>query len=444
MSRLKSLLPALPTLALLALASTAEAACAQRILIGGYFSNSVSVFDACTGTFERTLDSGNHIVGPQAMRIGPDGLLYVVSEGNGQILRYNASTLAFQDSFINTGTGFNPTGMAFGPDGDVYVGGYEGDSVRRYDRQTGALKATVVAAGAAGLNGPDNGMSFGPDGRLYIPAYDANTIVAWDPNSQQASIFVARAAGGLFRPRGIVFEANGNMLVSSEGSGKILRYGTTGAFIGVFAENLGQPTGMSWLPDGNLLVAEGDSAIRVSAQGQFLGLIGASGTGGLSGATFAISIANATDTVTQVGTQYWIVGAGTIANKIVQAEMTSATGTAFGAAFNPADIRNARWGSVRIAFDSCTTGQVSWDSTGANAAGFGTGGYPIRLLLGTRFTTQCEATGFAETTTHDWMNGVWYGGDARNGEGFSVTVSEGGLAAVAFYTHRPVVNTSLR
>ena len=104
-----------------------------------------------------------------------------------------------------TGAGFNPTGLAFGPDGDVYVCGYAGDSVRRYDGTTRQLEATVVPPRAAGLDGADNGMTFGPDGRLYIPGYDANNVVAWDPATNQVSTFIARNAGGLIHPRGIVF-----------------------------------------------------------------------------------------------------------------------------------------------------------------------------------------------------------------------------------------------
>ena len=159
--------------------------------MSGYFSNNVHVYDGCNGAFERLLDDQNRIRGPQAVKIGPDGRLYVVSEENGRILRYDARTLAYIDTFITTGAGFNATGIAFGPDGDVYLGGYASDTVRRYDGTTGAFEATVVAARAAGLNGPDNGLTFGPDGRLYIPAYDSNSVAVYDPASGPTSAFIA-------------------------------------------------------------------------------------------------------------------------------------------------------------------------------------------------------------------------------------------------------------
>ncbi|HET7843228.1 MAG TPA: hypothetical protein VFL14_03695, partial [Xanthomonadales bacterium] len=344
---------------LLGASAHASAACAGRLFVSGYFSNNVHVYDACTGEFQRLLDDANRIRGAQATKIGPDGKLWVVSEENARILRYEPDTLAFIDIWTSVGGGFNPTGLAFGPDGDVYVCGYASDTVRRYDATTRQLEATVVPARAGGLDGPDNGMTFGPDGRLYIPGYDANNVVVWDPATNQVATFVARNAGGLVHTRGILFEPGGTVLVSSEGTGQILRYTAGGTFVGVFAGDLALPGGMSFDGDGGLFVATGDSASRVAADGANLGLAFPFGRGGLNGGTFATFVAAAGGSVdaSQVGTQYWIVASGVAgAREIVLNDVVSATGTAFGPAFRAQDVVRKRWGSLRIDFTGCRSG----------------------------------------------------------------------------------------
>lgn len=422
----------------------AHAACAERALVSGFTSNNVHVYDACTGAFERLLDAADRIRGPQAVRIGPNGMLYVVSEGNGRVLRYNATTLEFIDSFINAGAGTGITGLAFGPDGDVYLGGYAVDTVRRYDGTTGQLEATVVAAGT-GLDGPDCGMNFGPDGRLYIPSYNNNAVVRYDPASNTSATIVAPNTGGLVRTRAVLFEPGGqSYLVTSEGSGHLFRFNAANnALVSTVASGLGGPAGANYMADGKLLIATNDgTAIRVDpATGQNLGPLFPQGRGGLDGSTYAVTIpfaaAPAVD-ASQIGSQYWIVGAGTMSGRTLNVEgVVSSVGTAFGDGFRAADVVRKRWGRVSIAFTGCRAGNFTWDSTGPDSAGFGTGGYAVSPAVATAFTTQCESAGFANATD-DFVNGSWWGGETRSGEGLFLTRSPDGLVALAWFTHRPL------
>ena len=50
--------------------------CPHHLLVSGYFST-VHVYDACTGAYLRDLDSRARLAGAQAIRLGPDGLIYV-------------------------------------------------------------------------------------------------------------------------------------------------------------------------------------------------------------------------------------------------------------------------------------------------------------------------------------------------------------------------------
>jgi len=58
-------------------------ACASRLFVSGYFST-VHVYDACTGAYLRDLDTPTRIRGAQAVRLGPDGLIYVAMENIGK------------------------------------------------------------------------------------------------------------------------------------------------------------------------------------------------------------------------------------------------------------------------------------------------------------------------------------------------------------------------
>ena len=142
----------LSIIAITLLAGSAEAqTCAHRLLLSGYFSNNVHVYNACDGRFERLLDSANRIAGAQATRLSEDGKLYVVSEENGRILRYDAASLAYQDAPVTLPPGFGGTGMVLNGE-EVWVAGYQFGGVRRYGL-SGEDRGVLMAPGSAGLAG---------------------------------------------------------------------------------------------------------------------------------------------------------------------------------------------------------------------------------------------------------------------------------------------------
>lgn len=421
----------------------AGADCPSLLLVSGYFSGNVHVYDACSGAFERLLDDQHRLNGPQAIRRGPDGLIYVASEGNGKVLRYRGDTLEFVDTFISEAASFHPIGFDFGSDGDLYLAGFDASRVNRYDGHTGQLKATVVSTANA-IRGPEVGTTFGPDGKLYVPGYYTANVVRYDPSGGGVGEAIAASTGALKRPRGILFEPGGSTyLVGSENTGKIQRFRVAdGGLVGQFGPIVGGVIGLSYGVDGSVLAVSDDSSVLAldPSNGNLRGILVSSGSGGLSGATFAAVVPKATSTVdtSQIGTQFWVIGAGRIEGKsIIIDAMGSGTGARFGSAFNPADMVRKRWGSLRIDFNGCSTGQVRWDSTGPDSAGFGSGGYALSRLLPSNYTHRCDTAGFANTTDSDWMTGHWWGGEARSGEGFMIEITASGVAIVAWFTHRP-------
>ncbi len=271
-------------------ASAQTSPCPARLFVSGYFST-VHIFDACTGAYLRDLDATGRIRGAQAVKLGPDGLLYVTSEISQQILRYRNDTLAFVDVFA-TIPGADPTGFAFGPDGNVYVAAFRTNDVRRLSG-AGLAIDVPVPKGAAGLNGPDNGITFGPDGNLYIPGYNSSNVVRFDPRTGATSVAVARNAMGLTSTRGILPERDGSgLLITAEGSAQLLRLDLATGAVTVRATGFTRPTGLDFAPNGDLLIVDGNTVVRRDpATGAARGTMVASGVGGLDGGTYLAVIA---------------------------------------------------------------------------------------------------------------------------------------------------------
>jgi len=413
----------------------AQLACASRLFLSGYFST-VHVYDACTGAYLRDLDTRARIFGAQAVKLGPDGYLYVTSEESSSILRYRNDTLDFVDVFATAPIA--PTGIAFDSLGRLYVGGYGSQSVQRFGRD-GKFIDTVMPARAAGIGGPDNGMTFGPDGLLYVPGYDTSSVVKHDVETGQTAVAVPSRAAGLFHTRGILPASDGRTLfITGEGSGQVLRYQVDNGAVAELARGFSKPTGIAYGPDGMLLVVNGSAVVRVDPQsGALLGTLVPAGSGGVVGPTYIAVVAKASvANPAVIGSQYWIVGEGMMSGNAIEFPAYTALGTGFGDRLVPGDVQRPNWGTIRIEFTGCTRATLTWNSTGPGSAEFGTGGYPLERLLTNESTARCEQQGFANAEK-TWVNGLWFGGPSRSGEGILLDRRSDGYTFLAWFTHRP-------
>ncbi|MFT7678886.1 MAG: hypothetical protein ACI8QC_002884 [Planctomycetota bacterium] len=248
------------------------------LLVSQFLPAAVARHDATTGAYVGGL-SPSPLDGTLGSTIGPDGMLYLCSEGTDQVLRFDPTTGAYVDVFIGddpattldeSGGLDTPSGIVFGPDGMAYVGDFEGDRILRYDGQGGAFMDVFVLSGDGSLNGPDAGFCFGPGGDLFVPSYWNKRIKRFD-GSTGAFIenFLGPIGSPLLNPRMVRFTDDGFAFAVSEGSDQVLRFdGTTGVFIDVlvgddptttFDESggLDNPTAMAFGPDGMLYVTSG-------------------------------------------------------------------------------------------------------------------------------------------------------------------------------------------
>ncbi len=417
----------------------AQAACPSRLFVSGY-NSTVHVYDACTGQFLRELDSRARLNGAQAIRLGPDGLIYVIAEEAQTIQKYRNDTLEYAGQFATT-PGIGATGLAFDAAGIAYVAGYRSNDVKRYDRN-GAPLGSAFAPRASGLGGPDNGMTFGPDGNLYVPGYDTHNVVRFDPRTGETSVAVGPRTAGIFNTRGLLPARDGqHMFITAEGSGQLLRWNLASGEVTQVRNLLSRPTGIDYAPDGNLLVTDGNSVIKVDPlTGATLQNLVAPGAGGVSGVTFAaviaIPAAQAVD-ASQIGSQYWVVGNGAFNGRVLEMQtVLSANGAAFGPGLRFSDIALKRWGSVRIELTACNRATFSWTSAGADSANFGSGSYALERYFANEALERCTQQGL-DAADKSWVNGQWWGGETRSGEGLFLHRRADGTTFFAWFTHRP-------
>jgi glucose/arabinose dehydrogenase len=247
------------------------------------------------GTLSAFISAGSGgLSSPQGITLGPDGNVYVTSQGTSSVIRYTPSGQLI-GTFVMGGSGglSSPFGLAFGPDGNLYVDG-SSNAIYEYSGSTGAFLTTFVPAGSGGLNNP-GGITFGPDGNLYVANSGSNAVLRYqgplaaspgtpDPaTGQPGATFVAQFVPPLhggWGPINVIFGPDGKLYVDGGDNMGVQRYdGTSGAFFDIFIPgqdpahgNIASGRGMAFDQDGRLYVSDsGHSVHRYDAQGNFLG-----------------------------------------------------------------------------------------------------------------------------------------------------------------------------
>src|SRR5580658_4872317 len=126
-------------------------------------------YNGLTGAQIRVPDTGS--LGVYAMTVGPNGNLFITNSAG--IQEFSGQTGAVIGTFIAPGSGGMdvPRALAFGPDGNLYVLSDGPASVLEFNGATGAFIGTFVGpeAGPGSLGTVyGNGMTFGPNGDLFI------------------------------------------------------------------------------------------------------------------------------------------------------------------------------------------------------------------------------------------------------------------------------------
>jgi hypothetical protein len=257
----------------LGFATTAKAQVTALVVGNQQSFNALDGYHGTTGQFLGSgYGTGTGPPGTYWFSYGPNGNMFTaLNTLNNPVMQFNGTTGFPLGNFVaDAGKNFT-----FGPNGDMFRINTDGTAVMRYNGTTGQSLGAFVSSG---LVNP-NSLRFGPNGNLFVA--DGDTIRQFNGTTGALiGPFTTPGASGLFAAQDFLFAPTGDLIVSGftgAPNGQTLRFnGSTGAFLGVFAEGNGMnaPVGIAIGPDGNVYVAStGGSRIQRFdvASGAFLG-----------------------------------------------------------------------------------------------------------------------------------------------------------------------------
>lgn len=247
-----------------------------RVFISAYDSDRVAEYKL-DGTFVRLIGSGTVLDGPHGLTFGPDGKLYVVSQGTDKVMVFEpngSSSLTF-----GTGALDGARGIAVAPNGNLMVTAINTGLIHEYELDGGFVRN--VTQGIAQTSFTD--LSFGVDSKLYSNVFNLDRISVVDVEGVLIRNFNAEGSP-IDSPESIAFTPAGRLMVSAGNQDSIFELELDGTVAGTIntASYAASPRGIAFGPDGKLWVSDymDDQVFRIDGGG----VLFASGTN-VDGAT---------------------------------------------------------------------------------------------------------------------------------------------------------------
>jgi hypothetical protein len=199
---------------------------------------------------------GQYLDGTAGITFGADGYLYVISNHNYRIHKYDSGGGMVPLSTCVIGPGVYPLKIRRGPDGLLYFSATD-ETIYRFTDFDSCAFDVFVPGGSGGLGFQDaGGFRWGPDGHLYVASEDSDSILRFDgssgeplPAPEQAGATFGWGGPLLDRVRDLGFGPDGNIYVITTGEPDgVHRFnGSTGEYMDLFATGDGVPPGSAVL-----------------------------------------------------------------------------------------------------------------------------------------------------------------------------------------------------
>ncbi len=224
----------------------------------GYAQTQIEVFVNSRGTnaIKKYDENGNYLgnfiapnygglIAPEDILFHPDGTMLVTGAGNTTIKRYDGQTGQYLGNFSSGYSLEIPSKMSIGWDSLLYVTqwGTTQNKVVRFDLDGNFVDEFTKTPAPNGL-----GHLWDANKNFYISIYGngANgTIQKFDSLGNSLGTFINSSI--LQGPTDIWFDTNGDMLVEDWTVGRVLRYNSSGQYLGIFVNGLTNPEGMAFL-----------------------------------------------------------------------------------------------------------------------------------------------------------------------------------------------------
>ena len=327
------------------------------VLVSNFNSGRIERFDADTGQYIETFAS--QLPGPTRMKIGPDGLLYVLSSSaNARVKRYQLDG-TFVDDFSSISLP-GSLGLDWDGQGNLYVSSYDFQLVRRFNVE-GIDQGNFVSTH---LNGPTN-IWFDENGDLLVLDYDAGVVARFDQNGVYQGVFIQN----LSQAEGVDFLPGGDILIGNGGTSAVKRFLPDGSYVADFVTS---QSGGLMRP--NALVVRVDEVQINSGMSDAWYDPATEGQGFLVSifpnrqemflAWFTFDIERPPENITAILGEpghRWLTAQGAFAGNSAELTVYLTHGGVFDSAEPPATTENTGYGTMKVEFLSCSHGRITYD-----------------------------------------------------------------------------------
>ncbi|MBL1211582.1 NHL repeat-containing protein, partial [Geminocystis sp. GBBB08] len=263
------------------------------VLVTSFRTNNVLMYDD-KGNFQGVFGEANlfdsGLIHPRNIIADQNGNIYVSSFGTNQVLKYDQ-----KGQFLGEFAPVNgPVGLAFDSSGDLYIASYSDNKVLRYDLNGTLVDDQFIPSGDNGLLNV-TGIIFDQNDNLYVNYYgdferiNRGGVLKYDSSGNFIEVFTDYSeihpdGSRLNGPYEIAFDDNSNYYISSLAPPYyVLHYENDGTPLGIFGEvndidtpDLSDPHGLIFDPNGDLLVTASTNSniLRFTSNGDSLGVFG--------------------------------------------------------------------------------------------------------------------------------------------------------------------------